>query len=154
MAIARRRVGRSLAHLVHENMGNGREVRIFLEHPKQHACRAKQQARLGALPRLTAHCVSNSAVAGTLAALGRDAIRHSNGRDATRLRDDDIHGCRPLASFLQQKLRHLRRLPGASLTLDDASWLRQCREQLVARLRHRKPLTNRSTRATASHNPW
>ena len=41
---------RAPPHLIHEDMGNGREEGIRLQHPQQHARRAKEQARLGTLP--------------------------------------------------------------------------------------------------------
>ena len=145
----------SLVHLIDEHVRHVGEAGILLEHPQEHTRRAEEQRRRPrALAALATHRVADGALAHALTALRRHAVRHTNGRDAPRLGANDIDRLARLCGSLQQELRHLRGLAGASLALDDAHVRREHTQNLVAVPGHRQRRTGVGLGPTALDNCW
>ena len=96
-------------HLIHYDVADGDEVWVVSQLLQQHTGRAVQQARLGCHLGLEADRVADDAASLT-SSLGSHALCKGYGRDATRLRHDDLaRAARALpALLLEEVLRHLR----------------------------------------------
>ena len=142
---------RSLVHLVHQDVRHSRERGIALQPTQQDARRAEEQSRVVARLGLAPDGVSHGADADPrLAAFRRDALRHADGRDAPRLRADDVHGGVGLVRVFQQVLRHLRGLPAARLALDDGDGvIVEGVHERGAMAKHREGPANGAVRAPA-----